>query len=348
MGGLEPRSEIILNAIVSEYIQSGEPVGSRTVSKKFSVGLSAATIRNIMGDLTELGFIEQPHVSAGRIPTDLGYRVYVDRLLSTQAITSDNEASIESSFKNAGLDVRDILRHSSLVLAEWSHQAGVSICSPVDEQTFKTIEFIKISSDRILVVLVSTTGLVQNKVIYDEDNVDQDTLETYGRQMNEMLENLDLRQARERIEQELTQEKTKFDAMLAKTLRLGHIVLSENSLGEIFVEGQTNIVDDPEFSQIDNLKAVLITFEHKSALLRILDRTLRAQGIQVFIGSEHGLDQIKSCSIVAYPLRAERVVVGCIGVLGPKRMDYRKVVPIVDATATAITRVFRKYIEGCS
>ena len=348
MGALGPRSETILNAIVSEYIQSGEPVGSRTVSKKFSVGLSAATIRNIMSDLTELGFIEQPHVSAGRIPTDLGYRVYVDRILSTQMLNVDNEASIESSIKTAGLDVRDILRHSSLILAEWSHQAGVSICSPVDEQTFKTIEFIKISSDRILVVLVSTTGLVQNKVIYDEDNVDQATLESYGRQLNDMLQNLDLKQARERIERELCQEKTKFDVILAKTLRLGHMVLLDNSLGEIFVEGQTNIVEDPEFSQIENLKAVLITFEHKSALLKILDKTLRAQGIQVFIGSEHGLDQIRSCSIVAYPLRADRVVLGCVGVLGPKRMDYRKVVPIVDATATAITKVFKKFIEGCS
>lgn len=348
MSGLGPRSETILNAIVSEYIHSGEPVGSRTVSKKFSVGLSAATIRNIMSDLTDLGFIEQPHISAGRVPTDLGYRVYVDRLISTQKLNVDDEASIESSIKTAGLDVRDVLKHSSVILAELSRQAGVSICSPVDDQTFKTIEFIKMSPDRILVVLVSTTGLVQNKVIYDEDNVDQDTLENYEKLLNDMLKDLDLRQARERIEQELCLEKTKFDAVLAKTLRLGHMVLSENSHGQVFVEGQTNIVDDPEFSQIDNLKAVLITFEHKSALLKILDKTLRAQGVQIFIGSEHGLEQIKSCSIVAYPLRADRVVLGCVGVLGPKRMDYSKVVPIVDATAAAITKVFRKYLEVSS
>lgn len=348
MSGLGPRSETILNAIVSEYIYSGEPVGSRTVSRKFSVGLSAATIRNIMCDLTELGFIEQPHVSAGRVPTDLGYRVYVDRLVSNQKLNSDDEASIASSIKTAGLDVRDVLRQSSLILAELSRQAGVSICSPVDDQTFKTIEFIKISNDRILVVLVSTTGLVQNKVIYDEDNLDQDSLESYGRMLNDMLKDLDLRQARERIEHELCLEKTRFDLILAKTLRLGHMILSDNSLGEVFVEGKTNIVDDPEFCQIENLKAVLITFEHKSALLKILDKTLRAQGVQIFIGSEHGLDQIKSCSIVAYPLRADKLVLGCVGVLGPKRMDYSKVVPIVDATAAAITRVFRKCLEGSS
>ncbi|MGD9817589.1 MAG: heat-inducible transcriptional repressor HrcA [Desulfomonilaceae bacterium] len=348
MSGLGPRSETILHAIVSEYISSGEPVGSRTVSKKFSVGLSAATIRNIMGDLTDMGFIEQPHVSAGRVPTDLGYRVYVDRLIATQKLNSDHEASIESSIKTAGLDVRDVLRHSSVVLAELSRQAGVSICSPVDEQTFKTIEFIKISFDRILVVLVSTTGLVQNKVIYDEDNVNQETLEIYGRQLNEMLKDLDLRQARERIERELCLEKTRFDVMLAKTLRLGHIILSDNSSAEVFVEGQTNIVDDPEFSQIENLKAVLVTFEHKSALLKILDKTLNAQGVQILIGSEHGLDQMRSCSIIAYPLRADRQVLGCIGVVGSKRMNYSKVVPIVDATASAITKVFKRLLESNS
>ncbi|MCX5863072.1 MAG: heat-inducible transcriptional repressor HrcA [Desulfomonile sp.] len=345
MDGLERRSERILEAIVSEYIASGDPVGSRTLSKKRAIGLSAASIRNIMSDLTESGYITQPHVSAGRIPTDLGYRVYVDAMLSHREPDQSEYATIESLLRAAGLDITDLLRQSSTVLAGLSNQAGVVSAGPVVEQTFKTIELIKVTQDRILVVLISTTGLVRNKMIYDEDNIDQQTLESYGRMLNDMLKDLDLRQAKERIEQELAREKPKVDAILAKTLRLGHIVLSQNIFREVYIQGQTNILDDPEFSQVEKLKALLTTFEEKSNILKILDKTLDAEGIQIFIGSEHGLNELETCSIVAYPIRTQETVVGSIGIIGPKRMDYQKVVLLVDTTARVLTRLLKQIIE---
>ncbi len=342
---LEGRQEQILRAIISEYIATGEPVGSRTLSKQACIGLSAASIRNIMSDLTESGYITQPHVSAGRVPTDQGYRFYVDVLLHPSTLALNDEATIEGSLKAAGLDIRDVLRQSSSVLADFSRQAGVVTATSPVEQTFKAIDFIKVSDDRILVVLVSTSGLVQNKIIFDEDNIKQETLERYGRMLNDMLKDLDLRQARERIEQELAQEKTIVDAMLGKALRLGHAILLASAARDVFIEGQTNILEEPEFAQIEKLKAILVTFEEKSNLLKILDKTFEARGIQIFIGSEHGVGQIDSCSIIAYPIRTHEASLGSIAVVGPKRMNYQKLVPLVDATARILTRILKRIIE---
>jgi heat-inducible transcriptional repressor len=348
MQSLEKRQERILRAIIVEYIATGEPVGSRTLSKHNDIGLSAASIRNVMSDLTDAGYITQPHVSAGRVPTDQGYRFYVDSLTQPESLDAPQQAAIKSLIEASGLDVRDVLRQSSSILAAFSKQAGVVIALPVLEQTFKTIDFIKVADDRILVVLVSTSGFVQNKMIFDEDSIAQETLERYSRLLNDMLRDLDLRQARERIEQELAREITKVDAMLAKALKLSHMILSQQAARDIFIEGQTNIIDEPEFADIETLKAVLLTFEEKSNLLKILDKTLEARGIQIMIGSEHGLGEIQSCAIVAYPIRTEETILGSIGVIGPKRMNYQKVVPIVNTTAAILTRLARKLVEDAA
>jgi heat-inducible transcriptional repressor len=346
MAELEKRSRAILSAIVAEYIATGEPVGSRTLSKKPEMGLSAASIRNIMSDLSEWGYITQPHVSAGRVPTDLGYRLYVDTVVRSEALTAPEQLAIESVITGAGLDTRDLLRNSSTVLAELSRKAGVVTAAATPKQTFKIIEFIKVADDRILVVLVSTGGFVQNKLIFDEDNLGQETLERYSRMLGDMLKDLDLRQAREKIEQELAQEKTRVDAVLAKALRMSHMILSHQTSREIFIEGQANIIDEPEFAHIEILRAVLSTFEAKTNLLKILDKVLETEGgLQIMIGSEHGLGEIGSCSIVAYPIRTRESVFGSIGVIGPKRMNYQKVVSLVDTTGRILTRIVKRLVE---
>jgi heat-inducible transcriptional repressor len=341
----EQRSGRILQVIIAEYITSGEPVGSRTVAKKTDLGLSAASIRNVMSDLTEWGYIMQPHVSAGRIPTDRGYRFYVDTVVAHGQADGAERATIEGLIHSAGLDLRDLLRRSSSVLAGLSKQTGVVAAVAAQEQTFKTIEFIKVSEDRILVVLVSGSDYIQSKVIHDEGGTDQETLERYSRMLTDMLKDLDLRQARERIEQELRHEKAQVDAILAKALRLGHVILSHDASREVFIEGQSNILDEPEFAQIATLKAILATFEEKSNLIKILDKTLEAHGVQIFIGSEHGVDDIESCSIVAYPIRSRDAPLGSIAVIGPKRMNYPKVVALVETTAQVMTHLMRRIVE---
>jgi heat-inducible transcriptional repressor len=300
-----------------------------------------------MSDLTEMGYIAQPHVSAGRIPTDRGYRFYVDSLMSACPLSIEEEIEIEINLRTAGLETKELLKHSSALLAEFSGKAGVfASTSPGQDQTFKTVEFMKLAKDRILVILVSGTGAVQSKVIRDEDDLHQETLERYSRMLNDMLKDLDLEQARARIERELATEKADFDAILSKTLRLCHIILSVTASRELFIEGQTNILEEPEFAHVERLKAILIAFEEKSRLLKILDRTLEARGIQILIGSEHGLGEMESCSIVAYPIRAEGKNVGSIGVIGPKRMNYHKVIPLVDTTARILTKLMKKFVEN--
>jgi heat-inducible transcriptional repressor len=343
---LEQRSGRILQAIIAEYIATGEPVGSRTLSRKSDIALSAASIRNVMSDLTEWGFITQPHVSAGRIPTDRGYRFFVDTLVEPGSPAGEEREAIESLINAAGLDIRDVLRRSCAALAGLSKVAGIVAAAAVEEQTFKTIEFIKVSEDRILVVLVSSSGYIQSKIIFDESSTNQETLERYSRMLNDMLKDLDLRQARERIEQELRHEMTQVDAMLAKVLRLGQVILSHDDSREVFIEGQSNILEEPEFAQVTILKSVLATFEEKSNLLKILDKTLDAQGVQILIGSEHGLDEIESCSIIAYPIRTKTVQLGSIAVVGPKRMHYQKMVNLVETTAQVMTQLLRKVVEN--
>jgi heat-inducible transcriptional repressor len=346
MAHLADREATVLNAIVSEYVSTGDPVGSRTIAKKTGIGLSAASIRNIMSDLTEMGYIIQPHVSAGRVPTDHGYRFFVDNFLMTQdLLKKEDRKAIRSLLNEAGVDLRDVLRRSSSVLAGLSRQAGVVTATSPSDQTFKTIEFIKVSEDRILVVLVSTSGFVQSKVIFDEDGVDQETLERYSRMLNDMLKDLDLGQARQRIEDEFLSEKALLDEILAKVLRLSHVVLSQEETREVFIEGQANILHEPEFSNVELLRALLLTFEEKSKLLKILDKTLDADSIQIFIGAEHGLGEIESCSIIAYPIRTEESGCATIAVIGPKRMNYGHVIPLVMATGRTLTGMVEKITD---
>jgi len=346
MNTIGKRSEKILATIVSEYISTGEPVGSRTLSKKMDMGVSAATIRNIMSDLTDWGYISQPHVSAGRIPTDLGYRFYVDKILEPIGLNQQEISAIETWIAAAGMDIRDALKQSSWVLADLSKQAGVVSSSPAKEQTFKTIDFIKVAKDRILVVLVSTNGFVQNKMIFDDENISQDTLECCTRMLNDMLKDLDLKEAKEKIEIELSHEKARFDIMLATALRFGYMILSDGKLArEIFIEGSANIVEDPVFLQVDQIKAILVTFEHKSKLLKLLDKILVTKGMQIFIGSEHGINEMESCSVIAYPIKTPGAVLGSISIIGPKRMNYQKIIPLVGTTARVLTKLLKRIVE---
>jgi heat-inducible transcriptional repressor len=342
MHDLEPRAQDILEAIVTEYLSTGDPVGSRTISKKLQSSLSPASVRNVMSDLTDMGLIKQPHVSAGRVPTDSAIRFYVDTIMRSHIKLSEDSKQIESMINIYDANMRDILRRASSVLAELSRQAGVVTTPAALEQTFKTIDFIKVAGDKILVILVSTTGFVLNKLIYDKDGVDQETLERYSRIINDMLKDLDLRQARRKIEMELATEKTMVDAMLTKTLRMGHAVLSVRDEGEIFIEGQTHFLDDPEFAQVEKLKAVLITFEEKNKLLNILEQILDTDSLKILVGEEHGLREMESCSIVAYPVRTDESVAGIVAVVGPKRMNYQKIGGLVYNTGLALGNVLKR------
>jgi heat-inducible transcriptional repressor len=347
MERLDPRSETILKTIVREYISLGEPIGSRTVSRSKGVSLSPASVRNIMTDLTESGYIAQPHVSAGRVPTDKAYRFYVDDILALGIPEQPVEReAIYSIIQAVGLDRRDVFKKSSSLLAGLSRQAGVVSPTPARNSRFKSIQFIKVSDERILVILESSGGATQHKLILDEDGLNQDTLDTYSRIVSDLLQDLNLSEARDKLKRELELEKNRMDALMSKVMGVGYELLSNEDHRDLFIEGTANMLVEPEFLNVEHLKAVLITFEEKSNLLKILDKTMDAEGVQVYIGSELGLENMEPCAVVAYPIRVSGSVVGAIAVIGPKRMQYGKIVALVDTTAQALTRFIAKIVES--
>jgi len=304
---LTERDRRVLQAIITDYIQTAEPVGSRIVSKKYKMGLSPATIRNVMADLEEMGFLIQPHTSAGRVPTDKGYRFFVDTILSMQRLNLEEKGNIEKSLLMEGdPDIKEVMKRASQLLSLLSKQTGVVLAPRFGSKIFKHIEFIKLRDRRILVIIVSRTGEVQNKLIQADEEMSQDELDNYSRYLSEIM---------------------------------GGLSLVEEGEGDLFIEGKTNIMQSPEFADMEKMRGLLEAFEEKTKIVKLLDKALSAQGIQIFIGAENELHEMINCSVVAAPYSRENYTLGTLGVIGPTRMDYSNIIPVVDYTARIMGQI---------
>ncbi len=339
---LTERDRKVLQAIIRDYIETAQPVGSRVVSKKYKMGLSPATIRNVMADLEDMGFLLQPHASAGRVPTDRAFRFYVDSILNMRRLTSAERSRIERDLKDEKLDTNDIMKRASHILSLLSRQTGVVLAPRFGSKTFKHIEFIKMREKRILVIIVSKTGEVQNKIIEADEELFQDELDKFSRYLSEIMGGLTLAEAKKRIMEELHKEKVLFDKLMFRALQLSQKALEDEGKGNLYIEGATTFLQSPEFADMDKMRLLIQTFEEKTKIMDLLDKTLSTQGIQIFIGAENELNEMVNCSLITAPYSKESYTLGTLGVIGPTRMDYSSIIPIVDYTA----RIVGKILEG--
>jgi heat-inducible transcriptional repressor len=337
---LGDRARAVLFAVITDFIRSGDPVGSRTVSKRGALDVSPATIRNIMADLEEMGLLVQPHTSAGRIPTERAYRFYVDSLIEMKYVSEDEGRRIESDIRPSSGELKDLVRETSRVLSKMSQCVSMVSTPGFFETVFKYIDFVKLSENRILAILVSKTGMIYNKLIFDEEEFAQEKLNWMSRYLNDILSDMTLREVREKVLTEMKNEKNLYDRILLNALKMSRDVFDTEIIeDEVFIEGSTYIFDYPEFTDVTKMKRLFLAFENKHNLIKLLDRVTRADGVKVFIGSENKIQNMQECALVASPYRKGGHILGSIGVIGPTRIDYAKVIPIVDFTANLITKI---------
>lgn len=339
---LSERDQRILETVVEEFVQTAEPVGSRVLTRKYRLGVSPATVRNVMADLEEMGYLVQPHTSAGRKPTDQGYRYYVDRLMNSAPPSSGERRRLRKQLGGSGpADVEVLLETTSRVLSSAARQVGVVIAPRFESGVFRHIDFVLLRPQRVLVVLVSRSGVVYHRPV-DAPEVDsQAELDRMANYLNGLLEDVPLHEVKGRILAEMEDERALYDALLGKALRFGSRAVGDQVPdGEVFLGDPGALLEQPEFSNVARMRAIFEAFEKKGLILRLLDRADGAAGMQVVIGGENPLPDLRDCSVISSSYRREGRVIGTVGVIGPTRMDYPRVVGIVEYTARLLDEIF--------
>lgn len=335
---LSERSRHILEAIIEDYIISAEPVGSRTLSRRHGLSLSPASVRNVMADLEEMGFLTSPHTSAGRVPTEKAYRFYVDSLVGSSRIAREEREEIRKRCSLTGRDIGEVLKETSRMLSSISHYMGIVVAPRFTANVFRHIEFLKLGGKRLLAIFVSQSGTVQNKIIETDKELQFADLTRMSNYLDDLLKGLTIMQVKNRILEEMQEEKIRYDALLARALKLSQQTL-EGTDAEVFIEGQANIMEQPEFADVAKMKEIIRAFEEKGQLLALLERSMAAEGVQIFIGSESHLNRMTGMSLVTSTYMTGKNTLGILGVIGPTRMGYAKVIPIVDYTARQVSRL---------
>jgi heat-inducible transcriptional repressor len=336
--GIPQRAREILRALVQDYIQTGEPIASQLLLARHDLECSPATVRNVMADLEALGYLSKPHASAGRVPTEAGYRLYVDTLLKVRPPPPQDREQIEKVAHGAtGFDA--LLESTAHVLHSLSHHVGVVTTPRPMNDPVRQIEFVRLRENRVIVVFVSEAGLVTNKLVTLDAAPDPGELERAANYLNEKLRDGPLTTLRERILAEMRQDQSALQQLIAKALKLAEQSFGDiEAAGEVLVDGEASFLDAPEFADVQKARALLKTFAEKDRILRVLDRVLRAKEVQIFIGAESGLAAVPDVSVVAAPYGRGGRVLGALAVVGPTRMNYARVIPLVDLTAREISR----------
>ncbi len=337
------RQRTVLFTIVQDYVLSGEPVGSRTAARKSGLGLSPATIRNIMADLEEMGLIMQPHTSAGRVPTDLGYRYYVDSLTTIPRLKGEDLAIIAQSVPSKIERIESLLEQMSTVLSQFSQHAGLVFTPRLSSTVFKQVNFVPLKARQILAVLVSETGMTYSRVVELDEELTQDQLTEMSNYLTSQFEGLTLRDVRNTVLELMAVEKAEYDALLKKSMDLyeqafgGEDVASE---GSIIVEGTSNILNSPEIQRdIEKMRTIFQAFEDKGRLVRLLDKCLISDDLCIFIGEESEVQGLNDLAVVSQPYRLGDRPLGAVGIVGPKRMEYARVMALVDYAAKTLSRL---------
>jgi heat-inducible transcriptional repressor len=341
LGGLNERSREILRHIVDAYMETGEPVGSRTISRRLGMALSPATIRNVMADLEEFGLLYAPHTSAGRLPTEQGLRLFVDGLLEVGGLSKEERASIEGKCSAAGRSVAEVLEEATTMLSGLSHCAGL-VVAPKTERALKHLEFVHLGPGRALVVTVTEDGLVENRIIDVPMGLPPASLVEATNYLAARLLGRTLAEARSEVLADLEQHRAELDELASKVVEAGLATWAGgNKGGALIVRGQAHLLDEvTALSDLERIRGLFAALETKEAMVRLLDAADQAQGVQIFIGAENELFGLAGCSMVIAPYRNSREkIVGAVGVIGPTRINYARIIPMVDYTAQVIGRI---------
>ena len=332
---MDRRAQILLKTLVERYIAEGQPVGSRALSKFSGLDLSPATIRNVMSDLEELGYISSPHTSAGRIPTPRGYRIFVDSLLTIRPLDQMQISQLEDNLHPN--HPQRLISSASHLLSQLTHFAGVVATPRRKNAAFRHIEFLALSEKRILLIIVTPEGDVQNRILFTDKSYTPAQLSTAANFLNQHYAGLTFDAIRQRVQGELKQLHQDMTSLMTAALEAGDQALNDGS-DDYVISGETNLLDSQELSSnMARLRELFDMFEKKTTLMQIMDMSTRAQGVQIFIGGESGVSPLDECSVVTAPYSVDGQIVGTVGVIGPTRMAYERVIPIVDITAKLLS-----------
>jgi len=327
------RAQYFLKVLIERYIRDGEPVGSRTLSRDSGLDLSPATIRNVMSDLEDLGLVASPHTSAGRIPTVSGYRLFVDSLLTLIPLESTEVSELREKLAGES-DAKNLVESASRVLSGLTHMAGVVMVPRREQVVFRQIEFLPLSGNRVLTILVTREGDVHNRIIETRKAFSPAQLQQAANLLNQHYAGEGLEEMHRLLVAEMEEARNQMNRIMVRALEMAEQVIDTSSDSDDYVmAGQTNLMDFNELAQMGRLRSLFDSFTQKHELLHLLDESMRAEGVQIFIGEESGYQPLDHCSLVAAPYEINDQVAGVLGVIGPTRMAYDRVIPIVDITA---------------
>lgn len=346
---LNERAKQLLKVLIEGYIIDGAPVGSTTLAKRSGLKISSATVRNVMAHLEEQGYIHSPHTSAGRVPTALGYRLFVDSLVSVQTLNEKDLHTLEGRFGDEYTTHSQLIQTASSMLSNITQLAGVVTLPSVEAVAIRHIEFLYLSSEQILVVLVMSDNEVQNRIIHTDREYSPDELQQFGNYLNEHLNGMDLHMARQHMLDAMHKDREALNKMMLSAIQLGEKAFDDLSKEEstedsCLIVGKTNLMEYEDFSDVETLRQIFNAFNEKRDVLKLLDNCIQAKGVQIFIGRESGRAVFNDCSLVTAPYSIDDKNLGVLGVIGPKRMQYERVIPVVDITSRLLSAALRSKI----
>nr|VFK30283.1 MAG: heat-inducible transcription repressor HrcA [Candidatus Kentron sp. MB] len=336
---LNERARYILKALVERYIQEGQPVGSRILSRELEIGLSPATIRNVMADLEDMGLIHSPHTSAGRIPTVRGYRFFVDTLLTVQPLDSADVARLRKQLiPNSEQENESLVETTSALLSNLTHLVGMVTVPRQDKATLRQVEFLPLSHQRVLVILVINKREVQNRIIRTARQYTRSELEQAANYINAMCRGTDLWDVRAKLLRDLRKTREHMNRIMMITVEVAEKgLVAEQAEEDVVLAGQTHLMQYGDLADMEKLRNLFEAFNQKRGILHLLDESLKANGLQIFIGNESGYDVLDDCSVISAPYEMNGHRIGVLGIIGPTRMPYERIIPLVDVTARLLS-----------
>lgn len=338
---INERAQALLKALIELYIREGQPVGSSKLAREAKLELSSATVRNVIADLERLGLVESPHTSSGRIPTQKGYRLFIDSLLTLKPLNATEVGQLKENMDST-LDTQSVLSQASTLLSGVTQMAGLVTVPKKNHVLIEHIEFFPLSEKRVLGILVFSKQDVQNRVIHTKRNYSQEELQRISNYLNAEFTGKDLNDVRKTLVKQMEEARDKMDQLMLQAIHMANDVFKHDKpQQDFFIAGETNLMNYQEMADITRLRQLFEAFNEKRGILQLLDQSLNAQGVQIYIGKESGYEVFEGCSVVTATYTVDDEVVGALGVIGPTRMAYDRVIPIVDVTAKLLGHVLR-------